>query len=408
MYACDVTPGLLARGVEIETRHGLKLEYWASPRCELARLLMRYGETGPSREMLEQLVADAVARADDLTRAMFLWSLCMLEWLAGRLPRALEHAVEAYELGEEIENPHGRLWIGRMKALVEADLGLGREARASAEEGLAHCEATSTEFAAIAATGVLGRIELMHDNIAGAAVYLRGLPGRLLAAGMNDPTWPVWPDAIETIIAAGDLELARSRPRWLGAQFDAARQPAGAGRRWALPRPARGRRGRSGCGLDRLERALERTGRLPIRWRVRAPCCASGRYAGGRCRRRPRARRSSKRSGSSKSLARPCGRRRRVRSFGGSAAGGQVAMSSPRRRSGSPSSRPQAARNKEIAAELFMGLSTVEAHLSHVYRKLGIRSRAGLASRLGPATKPMDRAAPKLGLFRFRALHPEP
>ena len=35
--------------------------------------------------------------------------------------------------------------------------------------------------------------------------------------------------------------------------------------------------------------------------------------------------------------------------------------------------------NKEIAAELFMGLSTVEAHLSRVYRKLGIRSRAGLA-----------------------------
>jgi DNA-binding NarL/FixJ family response regulator len=34
--------------------------------------------------------------------------------------------------------------------------------------------------------------------------------------------------------------------------------------------------------------------------------------------------------------------------------------------------------NKQIAAELFMGLSTVEAHLSHVYRKLGIRSRAGL------------------------------
>ena len=37
--------------------------------------------------------------------------------------------------------------------------------------------------------------------------------------------------------------------------------------------------------------------------------------------------------------------------------------------------------NKEIAAELYMGVSTVEAHLSHVYRKLGVR-RAGLAARL--------------------------
>ena len=41
--------------------------------------------------------------------------------------------------------------------------------------------------------------------------------------------------------------------------------------------------------------------------------------------------------------------------------------------------------NKEIAAELFMGVSTVEAHLSHVYRKLGIRSRTELAGRLEEA-----------------------
>ena len=40
--------------------------------------------------------------------------------------------------------------------------------------------------------------------------------------------------------------------------------------------------------------------------------------------------------------------------------------------------------NREIAAELFMGVSTVEAHLSHVYRKLGVR-RAELAARLAVA-----------------------
>jgi DNA-binding NarL/FixJ family response regulator len=40
--------------------------------------------------------------------------------------------------------------------------------------------------------------------------------------------------------------------------------------------------------------------------------------------------------------------------------------------------------NKEIAAELFMGLSTVEMHLSRVYQKLGVR-RAGLAARLATA-----------------------
>ena len=39
-------------------------------------------------------------------------------------------------------------------------------------------------------------------------------------------------------------------------------------------------------------------------------------------------------------------------------------------------------RNREIAEQLFMSPKTVEAHLSRVYRKLGIRSRTALANRL--------------------------
>jgi DNA-binding NarL/FixJ family response regulator len=38
--------------------------------------------------------------------------------------------------------------------------------------------------------------------------------------------------------------------------------------------------------------------------------------------------------------------------------------------------------NKEVAAALFVTVKTVEAHLSRIYAKLGVRSRAELAHRL--------------------------
>lgn len=39
--------------------------------------------------------------------------------------------------------------------------------------------------------------------------------------------------------------------------------------------------------------------------------------------------------------------------------------------------------NKEIAAELYLSVGTVERHLTSAYRKLGVRSRMELAQRLG-------------------------
>jgi DNA-binding NarL/FixJ family response regulator len=50
--------------------------------------------------------------------------------------------------------------------------------------------------------------------------------------------------------------------------------------------------------------------------------------------------------------------------------------------------------NREIAAAAFMSPKTVEANLSRIYRKLGIRSRAQLAMRL--AESPAEDASEAL------------
>ena len=39
--------------------------------------------------------------------------------------------------------------------------------------------------------------------------------------------------------------------------------------------------------------------------------------------------------------------------------------------------------NREVAAQLFTTVATVEAHLTRIYRKLGLRSRTQLARAVG-------------------------
>jgi hypothetical protein len=90
-----------------------------------------------------------------------------------------------------------------MKALIEADLGMVEQARASVEEALAFARAASNQLATVDALASLGRLELELGNIETAAGHLRDLPERLLTGGANDPTFPIWADAIETMIATG-------------------------------------------------------------------------------------------------------------------------------------------------------------------------------------------------------------
>jgi DNA-binding CsgD family transcriptional regulator len=381
-YSAEITPGLLERGVEIEEQLGLALEYAHSPRYARARLLGRQGEIDGPRAVFEELESKAAARGDEGTRMMVLWPLTMLEWLAGRWQTALEYAAAAHELTEQTEYAHARGWVGRAKALLEADLGLVEEARASAQEGLTFSTATSNEFFTIVARGVLGRLELALGNLETAGEYLRELPGRFLAGGVNDPTAPLWADAIETLIALGELEQARA---YLEPYEEHARR---LGSRLAMEGVCRcrGLLAAAEGDLDGASGALEAVVReqpAPA-WpfeRGRTLLCL------GVVRRRLQQKRAA-REALEQALA--------IFEELGARLWAEKARAELRRISGrrppeeelTESERRVAElaahgrTNKEIAAELYMGVSTVEAHLSRVYRKLDIRSRTELASRI--------------------------
>ena len=387
-YLADITPGLLERGVELEERLGLQLEWNHSPRYVLARRLMRRGETDRARAILEEIEAWMLERGDENSRVMLLWALSMVEWLAGRWQRALDDAVAARELTEQTQHPHAWGLVGRYKALIEADLGLVDDARTSAEEGLAVSQASSYDINIVATRGVLGRLELALGNLEAAGGYLRDLPGRMLAGGVNDPTIPVWADAIETLVALGELEQARAylepyeaHARRLGGPW----AEAGAARCRGLLAAAEGS---LAAATAAFEASLAAAAVFPLE-RGRTLLCL------GTVQRRAQQKKSA-REALEQALA--------IFEELGARLWAEKARAELRRISGrAPASdelteterrvaelAAHGRTNKEIAAELFMGVSTVEAHLSHVYRKLGIRSRTELAGRVAT---PVDEAA---------------
>jgi DNA-binding CsgD family transcriptional regulator len=379
-YAAEVTPGLIERGVELEERHALSIQYQESPTYAFARLLGRLGEIERARSLFEELESRASARGDESSRMMVLWPLSTLEWIAGRWDRALEHAAAAHELTEQTSYPHGRTWIGRAKALIECDLGLVEQARASVEESLAFSRANSIAFHTFATLGVLGRLELALGDPEAAARHLRDLPGRLLAGGMNDPTVPVWADTIETLTTLGELDRARA---YLD-PYELYTKRLGSPLAMEGVLRCRGLLAAAEGNLEAAHEALER----PARERGAAPWPlerARTLLAQGTVRRQAGQKRPAREAlelalaafeglgallwaeRARSELARISGRRAPAEELTEMEA--RVARLAGLGRS-----------NKEIAAALYIGVSTVEAHLSRVYRKLGVR-RAGLAAR---------------------------
>jgi DNA-binding CsgD family transcriptional regulator len=380
-YLGAANPGLLERGVEIEKNLDLTLEYSESPGVAMARLQMRLGDVDRARDLLLRLKEKAVARGDESTRYQLLWSLASAEWLAGRWTQALGHSRDASDLADQTHEIHMRGTMGRVQGLIEVDMGLTDDARTSAEAGLRASEAVQDHYFAVSCAGVLGRLELASGNTEAAGTYLRDLPGRLIALGINEPGSPVWQDAIETLIALGELEPAERYLEHYEAQAEHMGSP------WAIAAGTRCRGLLAGAGGDAaaasaaFERALAELEEHPYPLeRARTLLCMGSTLR--RAQQKSAARDALQEAAAMfedlgarlwterarTELERVSGRR--PATDGLTATEHEVA-----------SLAAQGLSNKSIATTLHLGVSTVEAHLSRVYRKLGVR-RAGLASRL--------------------------
>ncbi len=396
-WGAEITPGLLERGVQIEQQLTVELDFIESPSIHLGRQLMRRGEIDRPRTIFVELEAKAVARGDEVTRTLMLWYLSLVEWCAGRWQRALELVQTAHELGEQTQLAGSYGHDARFGGLIRADLGLVAEARASAERAVEHARLNGDEYFVIPSLGVLGRLELALGNLEAAARHLRDLPERLLAGGINDPGQPLWGDAIETLIAVGELDRARTYLE----QFSV--HAKNVGNLYAVAGAARCRgllaaaEGDLAGAIAELEGAVDvlADGGFPVE-RGRALLCL------GMVRRQAQQKRAAREALEQALVvfdelgARLWADKARaeLKRIGGRRPAPDGLTDTEERISRMAA---DGSSNKEIASALFMSVRTVEAHLTSVYRKLDIRSRSGLANRLEPVAAEAGKPAVDAG-----------
>ena len=388
LWALDITPGLVERGVELEERLSVPLEFHERPTIALARRLICVSDLERARGLLEVAATHAGDRGDEATRGHVLFHLVMLEWFAGRWERALEHAGAALDLAQPLGDDQFRGMVLHARALVEAHRGDVEAARTAAAEAASIAAATADVIFPIWNEAVLGHLELALGDAQAAAGHLRALPYRLISLGWNDPADSLWPDAIEALVDLGELEEAG---RYLESYETLAQRSSSV---WALATAARCRgllaaaNGDFGAAFDAFDRALAQHDRMPGRFERGRTLLSYG-TARRRARERGAARRALKAAleifeeqGAELWARRAADELRRI--SGRRPAGAELTETELRVARLAAEGRA----NKEIAAAMFMSVHTVEAHLSRVYRKLGLRSRTGLARQAAITAEP--------------------
>ena len=360
---------------EAELSGTLVLSAVKSPKNHYARRLLWRDDLDRARPLLEELRLLAIETAMDDCRPNVCLYLARLELRAGRPAVAERHVDEALELARSAGYPQVLGAAFGVRALVAVYMGELDWARALLAESGERTRSLGDRWHTLHNRVTLGFLEASAGRYAETLVAVGSLAEELDALGIGEPgIFPFEGDAIEAAVALGQADDAerliqrletRPRPRTLAV--------AARGRGLLLAACAD-----LDAASDRLEEALRHHDDLPDPLERARTLLAYGTVL-----RRARRRREA-RTALDGSLA-LCEQ-----------AGAQVFADRARaeldRLGGRRSSEgltPTEARvadllagglsNKEIAAALVVSVSAVEAHLTRIYAKLGLRSRAQLA-----------------------------
>ncbi len=375
---------LIREAAELEGDDLIPNAYWG-PGMLLGRALMFADELEPARPLLERRLRRATEVGDDESRGGLCLHLAELEIRDGRFESARRYAEEGLAIDEASYGDQAQGALAYVLALVAVHQGEVELARDVAARGLAQCESQGDlVFAAIHRT-TLGFLELSLGDSAAAVEWLLPVAERFRSSGDVEPGLPhiiCIPDAVEALTGVGRLEEAEellSAWELAGMRFKRPRIDATAARCHALIAAARGD---LDAALTHCERALEHHRDLPVPLQRARTLIVLG------------------------SIQRRAKQKAAARASLEEALAGLEAMGAPlwveraraelariggrARSSGLTPTEEQVAdlvadgrSNKEVAEALFVSVRTVEANLTRIYAKLGIRSRTELASRRG-------------------------
>jgi DNA-binding CsgD family transcriptional regulator len=380
-----VSPGggfdLLREGAALEGDQFLPPAHH-SPTAVLGTKLMAADAPEQARPLLERIQRRALDAGDEYGAAGIMCHLSEVEVRAGNLARARSYADRALaiqELGEVDQDVGHILYV---RSLVAANEGDAEQAREFASRGLVIAEQVGDRLLPIGHRSVLGFVELSLGNPGPALAQLEPLPELLEQMGIGEPgIFPCQADLIEALIGVGRIDDAEARLEpWerLGREIERPRVLATAAR-------ARGLLAADQEDLDRaigsFEQALGHHDRLPVpieRGRTLVALGSAYRRAGQR--RKARATLEEALELFERIGARIWADRARAElgRLGGRAPSGDELTPTERRVAELVA---QGRTNRDVAAALFVTVRTVEANLTRVYAKLGIRSRTELAAR---------------------------
>jgi DNA-binding NarL/FixJ family response regulator len=334
----------------------------------------------------ERIRLDALELGEEAPFAWTVARMAVLACLTGEFPRALAYAEEGLEAAVQSRQEANEAVLHAAKALITAHLGAADSARKSVARALELDALLGVTVARVTATSALGLLELSLDRPGAAHEVLDPLIRDRRAAGVAEPgAMRYVPDEVEALVTLGRLEEAEAVLGWFedhARGLDRASALAASARCRGLLAAAHGDPARA---LAELARALEHHARVAMPFEHARTLLVRGSVQ--RLANQRRAARATlgealaelERLGASIWAERA--RRELQRIAGRAPSSGELTASE--RRVAELVAAGQT--NREVAAALFVAERTVETHLSHIYAKLGIRSRTELARRFNQA-----------------------